>query len=49
MSSRSYKSEQREYYKLINEELFEKNFNLSQIENEINKINKEKKNDKKFD
>lgn len=31
------------------EELFEKNFNLSQIENEINKINKENKNDKKFD
>ena len=27
MSSRSYKSEQREYYKLINEELFEKNWN----------------------
>ena len=25
MSSRSYKSEQREYYKLINKELFEKN------------------------
>ena len=27
MSSRSYKSEKREYYKLINKELFEKNQN----------------------
>ena len=28
MSSRSYKSEQREYYKLINEELFEKKIEM---------------------